>query len=43
MDRMALAMICLAVSPMPIGWTPGFLSRAIKRHAKMGETIAGSM
>ena len=39
----ALAMICLAVSPMPIGRTPGFLSRAIKRQARRGEVHSGSM
>ncbi len=34
--RIALAMIRLTVSPIPIGRTPGFLLRAIRRHASKG-------
>ena len=42
MVRMALAMIRLAVSPMPIGRTPGFLLRAIRRQANRGAVMEGS-
>ena len=38
----ALAMIRRAVSPMPIGRTPGFLSRAMSRQARRGEIALGS-
>ena len=37
-----LAIIRLATSPMPIGRTPGFLSRAMRRHASRGEMHLGS-
>ena len=39
--RTALAMMRRAVSPMPIGLTPGFLSSAMRRQASRGE-IHGS-
>ena len=42
MESIALAIICLAVSPMPIGRTLGFLSSAIRRQARRGETHLGS-
>ena len=42
MKSIALAIIHLAVSPMPIGRTPGFLSRAIRWQASRGETHLGS-
>ena len=35
-------MMRLAVSPIPIGRTPGFLSRAIRRHAKKEAMTEGS-
>ena len=40
--KMALAMMRLVVSPILIGWTPGFLLRAIRWLAISGATIAGS-
>ena len=40
--RTALAMMRLAVSPMPIGRTPGCLSRAINRQARNDDTDLGS-
>ena len=43
MERTALAIIRLAVSPMPIGCTPGFLSSAIRRQASRGAKDLGSM
>ena len=36
-DSTALAIIRRAVSPMTIGQTPGFLSKAISRQARRGE------
>ena len=42
MVRTALAMIRWAVSPMPIGHTPGCLLRAIRRHASSGLIDVGS-
>ena len=36
-DITALAIIRRAVSPMPIGRTPGFLFRAMSRQARRGE------
>ena len=42
MFSIALAIILLAVSPMPIGRTPGFLAKAIRRQARRGETHLGS-
>ena len=39
---MALPIIRLAVSPTPIGLTPGHLSRAIRRQATRAETPLGS-
>ena len=41
-DKMVLAMIRLAVSPIPIGRTPGFLSSAMRRQDKRGAILAGS-
>ena len=41
MDRTALAIILRAVSPMPIGRTPGFLSRAMSLQAKKGAISFG--
>ena len=41
-ERTALVMMHLAVSPIPIGRTPGLLSNAIKRHARVGAIISGS-
>ena len=41
-DSTALAIIRRAVSPIPIGRTPGFLSRAISRQAKRDEIDFGS-
>ena len=41
--KTALAMIRLEVSPMPMGLTPGFLSRAIKRQFKRGCKASGSV
>ena len=38
----ALAMIRLATSPIPMGRTPGFLLRAIRRQAMSGEMLLGS-
>ena len=40
MKRIALAIIPLAVSPVPIG--PGFLSMAIRRQTRRDETHLGS-
>ncbi len=40
--RMALAMIRLAVSPIPIGRIPGHLLRAISRQANSGAVTIGS-
>ncbi len=37
-----LAIIILAVSPMPMGRTPGFLSRAIRRQATKGAMLSRS-
>ena len=42
MKSTALAMICLAVSPTPIGRTPQFLSSAINRQSRRGEMFWGS-
>ena len=36
--KTALAIILLAVSPMPIGRMPGFLFNAIRRQASKGAT-----
>ena len=36
MERTAFAMIRRAVSPMPIGRTPGCLLSAMRRHARSG-------
>ena len=41
-DSTALASIHRTVSPMPIGRTPGFLSKAISRQARRGEINFGS-
>ena len=42
-DSTTLAKICrCAVSPMPIGRTPGFLSRALSRQARRGDKDFGS-
>ena len=41
-DSTALAIIPRAVFPIPIGRTPGFLSRAISWQAKRGEIDFGS-
>ena len=41
-DITALAIIRRPVSPMPIGRTPGFLSRAMSRQARKGERDFGS-
>ena len=41
-DNTALAIIRRAVSPMPIGRTPGFLSRAMSRQARKGDRDFGS-
>ena len=41
-DSTALAIIRLAVSPMPMGRTPGFLFRAMRRQASRGEMDFGS-
>ena len=38
----ALAIIHLAMSPMPIGRTPRLLSKAIRRQRRRGETHLGS-
>ena len=40
--RTDLAIIILAVLPMPMGRTPGFLSRAIRRQATKGAMLSGS-
>ena len=40
--KMALAMIRLAVSPIPIGHTPRFLFKAIRRQARKGAIADGS-
>ena len=42
MVRTALAMMRRAVSPIPIGRTPGRLSRAIRRLASRGLIAVGS-
>ena len=42
MERTAFVMIHCAVSPMPIGRTPGFLSKAIRRLARSGAVDDGS-
>ena len=39
---MVLPIIRLAVSPTPIGLTPGYLSRAMRRQATRAETQLGS-
>ena len=41
MKRTALAIIRRAVSPMPIGRTPGCLSSAMRRQASSGAMDAG--
>ena len=41
--NIALAMIRHATSPIPIGRTPGFLSRAMRRQAKSGAVVDGSI
>ena len=41
-NKMALAMLRLVVSPIPMGQTPGFLSRKISRQAKKEAILAGS-
>ena len=41
-DSTALAIIRRAVSPIPIGRIPGFLSRAISQQSKRGEIDFGS-
>ena len=40
--RMAFAMMRLAVSQMPIGRTPGFLSKATSLHAIRADMPRGS-
>ena len=40
--KMALAMMCLAVSPILMGQTPGFLSRASRQLDISGAMVAGS-
>ena len=40
--RVAFVMIRLAVSPIPIGRTPGFLLRAMRRQARKGVMREGS-
>ena len=40
--KTALEMILCAVSPIPIGLTPGFLSKAISRLASRGPALMGS-
>ena len=42
MVKMALAMIRLTVSPMPIGCTPVHLLRVINRHDNKGAIAMGS-
>ena len=42
MLKMALSMMRLAVSPIPMGRTPGFLSEAIRWLAICGAVLAGS-
>lgn len=39
---MVLEMIRLATSPTPIGQTPGFLSRAMRREPRSGARLCGS-
>ena len=41
--RIAFPIMRWTVSPMPIGWTPGFLSRGIRRHATKASRAAGLM
>ena len=41
-DRTALAIIRLTVSPIPMGRTPGFLLSAISLQAMRGEMLFGS-
>ena len=41
--RIAFPIIRLAVSPMPIGLTPGRLSKATSRQATNAERLFGSM
>ena len=41
-NRTALAIIRLAVSPMPMGRMPGCLSKAISRQASRGDKDLGS-
>ena len=41
-DSKALAIIHLAVSPMPMGWMPGFLFRVMRRQASREEMDFGS-
>ena len=40
--KTALEMILRAVSPIPIGRTPGCLSKAISRLASRGPTLRGT-
>ena len=42
MLRMLFAIIHLAVLQMPMGWMPGFLSRAMRWQAMSGAILAGS-
>ena len=42
-DRTALPKMRLATSQIPMGRTPGFLSRGISRHAAEADIVAGSI
>jgi len=42
MFKMALTMMCLAVSPIPMGRTPWFLLRAMRRLGISGAMLAES-
>ena len=39
----ALAIICLGISPIPMGLTPGFLSNANNEQDNSGDKFLGSM
>ena len=41
-ERIAFAIILLTTSQIRIGRTPGFLSRAIRRHDNRGARLSGS-
>ena len=43
MERIAFPMMRLETSQMPMGRTPGFLSKGIRRHAARADIVEGSI